>query len=120
MNSNTNTTNPYARQRGFFGSVKDLGTTTVKGTGLVVNDVVTVATDLTGSTATVTGVARQAVGIWGENLLEDLQSDQAIDRIHREIANIQQNSELDALKAELAKVQAKATRGPGRPSNKAK
>ncbi len=104
-------TNPYARQRGFFGSVKDLGTTTVKGTGLVVSDVVTVATDITGSTATITGVGRQAVSIWGENLLEDLQADQAIDRVHREIASLQQNSELTALKEELAKAKTSPKRG---------
>ena len=63
MNTNTQTTNPYARQRGFFGSVKDLGTTTVKGTGLVVNDVVTIATDVTGSTAT--GSTSTGTGILG-------------------------------------------------------
>ena len=114
MNNQTNTTNPYQRQRGFFGSVKDLGTTTVKGTGLVVNDTITIATDITGSTATVTGIARQAVGIWGENILEDLQADQAIDRIHREIAQLQQNSELEALKLELEK--AKTKRPVGRPA----
>ena len=116
MNENTNTTNPYARQRGFFGSVKDLGTTTVKGTGLIVNDAVTIATDITGSTATVTGVARSAVGIWGNNLLADLESDAQIDSIHREIQQLHQGSELDALKAELAKAQATAKPKRGRPA----
>ena len=101
----------YERQRGFFGSVKDLGTTTVKGTGLVVNDTIKVTTDFTGATAVISGVVKSAVNIWGENLLEDLEADRAIDRVHREIAQLQQTSELDALRAELAKAQAKKPAG---------
>ncbi len=104
MNNNTTeTTNPYARQRGFFGSVKDLGTTSIKGTGLVVNDAITITTDITGSTATITGVARSAISIWGNNLLADLESDAQIDGIHREIQQLHQANELTALKAELSK-----------------
>lgn len=102
----------YERPRGFFGSVKDLGTNTVKGTNLVVNDAIGITTDLTGATRVVSTVAKQAIGIWGENLLEDLQSDQAIDRVHREISQIQQQSELDTLKTELAKAK---TTPRGRP-----
>ncbi len=101
----------YERQRGFFGSVKDLGTQTVKGTGLVVNDAIGITTDMTGATRVISSVAKSAVTIWGDNLLEDLQSDQAIDRVHREIAQIQQTAELDSLKTELAK----AKKPVGRP-----
>jgi len=93
----------YERKVGFFGSIKALGTNTVKGADLVVNDAIGITTDITGGTRVVSTVARQAMSIWGDNLLADLEADKAIDGIHREIASIQQTSELDALKAELAK-----------------
>ncbi len=117
MNQDTQTpVNPYQRERGFFGSTKDLGTSVVKGTSLVVNDAVGIATDLTGSTRTITGVARSAVGIWGNNLLADLESDAQIDGIHREIQQLHQSNELDALKAELAKAKANVKPKRGRPT----
>ena len=108
MSTNTDTTNQYTRKVGFFGSIKVLGVTTISGANEITKDTVNIATDLTGGTRMVTSVARQAVSIWGEDLLEDLQADQAINRIHREIDKLQQTSELDALKAILAKAKANA------------
>jgi len=114
MSKQTQTTNPYARKVGFFGSVKQLGVTTISGLNDITIDTVTTATGITGATATISTVAKEAVSIWGDNLLEDLQADQAIDRVHREIAQLQQSSELDALKEVLAT--AKAKRPVGRPA----
>ena len=102
METQTQTTG-YTRKVGFFGSIKKLGTTTVNGANDVVIDTIGITTDLTGGTRIVTSVAREAVGIWGEDLLEDLQADREIARIHRQIDNIQQQAELEALQAELAK-----------------
>jgi len=110
MQNNTNETNPtpnpYQRQRGFFGSLKDLGTTSIKSTNVVLDDAFGVTTDITGATRTVSSVAKSAVGIWGTNLLADLASDSEIDSVHREIQMLHQKSELDGLKAELAKMKA--------------
>lgn len=104
----------YTRKVGFFGSIKQLGVTTISGANDVTIDMVGITTDLTGGTRMVTSVARQAIGIWGEDLLEDLESDRQINRLHREIDRIQQNSELEALQAELAK------RKVGRPAGTTK
>ena len=97
-------TNPYARKVGFFGSVKTLGVTTVSGLNQITQDTVTTAVGITGSTAVASTALNEAVNIWGESLIEDLRADQAEDRIHREISRLQQASQLDALKAELAKL----------------
>ena len=59
----------------------------------------------------------EAVNIWGESLLEDLRSDQQVDRIHREIEQLQQASQLDALKAELEAMKAKRPVGRPRATN---
>jgi hypothetical protein len=107
--------NVYQRKVGFFGSVKQLGVTTISGANDVTIDIVGITTDLTGGTRMVTSVARQAIGIWGEDLLEDLQSDREVNRIHRQIDRIQQEASLDALRAQLSKAQ--ASRPVGRPSN---
>jgi len=101
----------YERKIGFFGSVKALGTNTVKGVDLVVNDTIGITVDLTGATRIVSSVAKSAINIWGEDLLEDLESDRAINRIHREIGQIQQQAEIDSLRVELAK----AKKPVGRP-----
>ena len=111
MNENTN--NPYQRKVGFFGSVKQLGVTTVSNANKIVIDLGTTTTGITGSTAVASTVLNEAVSIWGESLLEDLRADQQIDRVHREIEQIQQQSQLDALKAELSALKAK--RPVGRP-----
>ena len=112
--NNNNPTQPFARKVGFFGSVKQLGVTTVSGLNTITIDTVTTATGLTGATAIASTLIREATSIWGNNMLADLHADAEIDAIHREIGNLQQASELDALKAELAKV--KATRPVGRPA----
>jgi len=104
---NQQTTSGYTRKVGFFGSIKKLGTTTVNGANDVVIDTIGITTDITGGTRMVTTVARQAIGIWGEDLLEDLESDRAISRMHRKIDQIQQQAELSALEAVLAKQGAK-------------
>ena len=96
----------YTRKVGFFGSIKKLGTTAVSGVNDVTIDVIGVTTNITGSARQISGIARQAVDIWGEDLLEDLNNDREIARAHREIDKIQQQAELTALKAELAKHQA--------------
>ena len=114
MNANTNTTNPYTRKVGFFGSVKTLGVTTVAGLNQITQDTVTTAVGVTGSTAVASTVLNEAVSIWGESLLEDLRADQSIDRVHREIERLQQESQLDALKTELEAMKAK--RPVGRPA----
>lgn len=103
MENSTQATSGYTRKVGFFGSIKTLGVTTISGANNVTIDLVGIATDLTGGTRMVTQVARQAIGIWGEDLLEDLESDRQISRMHRQIDQLQQKAELDALTAVLAK-----------------
>ena len=106
MKNNTNTTTGYQRKVGLFGSVRKLGVTTIAGANAVVIDTVGITTDITGATRITTSVAKSAVAIWGENLLEDLESDREIDRMHREIERTQQSAELDKLKAQLAEAKA--------------
>lgn len=112
QNQNTNP-NQFQRKVGFFGSMKQLGVTTLSGANAVVTDLTTTTVGITGSTAIASTVMREAVGIWGESLLEDLRADQGIDRLHREIERLQQQSQLDALQAELENLKAK--RPVGRP-----
>ena len=104
MNNQTQT--GYTRKVGFFGPVKNLATSTVTGTGLVLNDTVSTATAISGSISDIAQVGRQASNIFTQNLLEDLEADREIDRIHRELDSLQQHSELEALKLQLAKAQA--------------
>ena len=113
MNSNNQTTNPYTRKTGFFGSVKKLGVTIVSGANDITTDTVGTATNITGATRQVTSIAREAVDIWGETILEDMRADQAEDRIIREMERHHRTAELDNLKTELAKV--KSTNPVGRP-----
>lgn len=109
-----NQTNTYQRKVGFFGSVKKLGVTTISGANDIVTDSVTFTTNVTGSAVTVSAVAREAIDIWGADLIEDLQSDSQLNRLHREIERIQQQSEVDALKGQLEK--AKDKKPVGRPA----
>lgn len=108
MNTNNNNTTGYTRKIGFFGSVKQLGVTTVSGLNTATIDLVNTATGITGSTAVVSGLIREATTIWGETLLSDLRADQAEDLIHRELGMLQRTAELDMLKAELTKARTKA------------
>jgi len=114
MNNQTQT--GYQRKVGFFGSVKNLATSTVTGTGLVLNDTVSTATAISGSIADIATVGRQASNIFTANLLEDLEADREIDRIHRQLDSLQQHAELEALKLQLEKARAKNP--VGRPANK--
>ena len=101
MENNTNTTG-YQRKVGLFGSIRKLGVTTIAGANDVVIDTIGVATDLTGSCRIGSSVVKASASIWGENLLEDLEADREIDRMHRQIERLQQKAELDRLKAQLA------------------
>ena len=107
MNTNTNNTSTYTRKVGFFGSVKQLGVTTISGANTVTIDIVNTATGITGSTAVVSGIIREATSIWGETLLEDLRADQSEDRIMRELDMLQRTAELDTLKVQLKAEKAK-------------
>ena len=117
MNNNTNPTSGYTRKVGFFGSVKTLGVTTVAGLNTITIDTVNTATGLTGSTAVVSGIIKEATSIWGETLIEDLRADQSEDRILRELDMLQRSSELDALKHQLATEKAKRATGTTGTSN---
>lgn len=100
------------RKKGFFGSVKQLGVTTVTGANAIVTDTVTTATGLTGATATVSTVVKEATNIWGANILDDLRFDGEMDSIQRELDREERMAELEAMKERLGK------RKPGRPKTK--
>ena len=104
--------NTYQRKVGFFGSVKQLGVTTVSGANQVTQSLVNSTVNTTAVVETTTAIVNQAVTLWGNDLLEDLQADARINAVHREIESVQQNHELDALKAKL--VQAKKPRATRR------
>jgi len=106
MNTNTNTTNPYARKVGIFGSTKQLIVTTVSGLNTATQDSVELLTGITGAGATAGTLLKEATGVWGETILEDLRADQAEDRIIRDMERHHRQAELENLKAELAKVKA--------------
>lgn len=108
-NQYTETQTPYQRKVGFFGSVKQLGVTTVSGINTTVTDSVTIVTGVTGALAVTSTLVKSAVTIWGDDMLEDLQADSQLNRLHRKIDRIQQEAELDALELQLKLAKAKRT-----------
>jgi hypothetical protein len=100
----------YVRKVGIFGHAKNLGVTVISGTTSVVADLATLASNTTGSAVLVSAVAHKAVDIWGKDLIEDLENDSVVNRMHRELDQLQQSHHLEALRAQLAKAKATAVR----------
>ena len=98
---------PYQRKTGFFSSVKQLGVTTISGANQVTQSLVNSTVNTTSVVETSTSIINKAVTLWGNDLLQDLEADSVLNSLHREIENIQQQSELDTLKARIAEMRAK-------------
>ena len=96
--------NQYQRKVGFFGSVKQLGVTTVSGANEVTQSVVNSTVNTTAVLETTTAIVNKAVTLWGNDLIKDLEYDAEINSLHREIEKIQQQSELDTLRDRIAKM----------------
>ena len=97
----------YQRKTGFFGSVKQLGVTTVSGANQVTQSLVNSTVNTTAVVETTTAIVNKAVTLWGSDLLADLEADSVLNSLHREIETIQQQSELDTLKDRIAQMRAK-------------
>lgn len=111
MENTTQTTEfAYTRKVGLFGHAKQLGTTILSGTTNVVADVATLASNTTGSAVLVSAVAHKAIDIWGKDLIEDLENDSVVNRMHRELDQLQQSHHLEALRSQLAKAKATAVK----------
>ena len=110
MENTTQTEYTYTRKVGLFGQAKQLGTTILSGSTNVVADVATLASNTTGSAVLISAVAHKAIDIWGKDLIEDLENDSVVNRMHRELDQLQQSHHLEALRAQLAKAKATAVR----------
>ena len=100
----------YTRKVGIFGHAKNLGTTILSGSTNVVADIATLASNTTGSAVLVSAVAHKAIDIWGKDLIEDLENDSIVNRMHRELDQLQQSHHLEALRSQLAKAKATAVK----------
>ena len=102
-----NENNTYQRKTGFFGSVKQLGVTTISGANDVTQSVVNSTVNATAVVETATSIINKATTLWGNDLLADLEADAQMNGLHREIETIQQQNELDTLKLRIAEMRAK-------------
>lgn len=112
--------NTYQRKVGFFGSVKQLGVTTVGGANQVTQSLVNSTVNTTAVLETTTGIVNEAVTLWGNDLIQDLQADAEINAIHREIEAVQQNHELTSLRTKLAEAKKPRTTRATKSTQKAK
>lgn len=110
MENTTQTEFTYTRKVGLFGHAKQLGTTILSGSTNVVADIATLASNTTGSAVLVSAVAHKAIDIWGKDLIEDLENDSVVNRIHRELDQLQQSHHLEALRSQLAKAKTTAVK----------
>ena len=110
METQNQTEYTYTRKVGIFGQAKQLGVTIISGTTNVVADIATFASNTTSSGVLVSAVANKAIDIWGKDLIEDLENDSIVNRMHRELDQLQQSSHLEALRSQLAKAKATAVK----------
>jgi len=134
MNSNTNTTNPYQRKAGVFGTARSLVTNTLIKTTEVVEvagDAVVHGTSTVSNFAhgarKITDIGLEAVDLWGDSALNEMRTNIIIDQEHSKadvirakLVALQASNETATLEAEYAKAleRVKSTKPVGRPAGK--